>query len=407
MRDFWLIARREIGVMLRRPTFYAATFGIPLLTGIMVFASVVLTDDVGVDPVGNMNNTLVGHVGYVDLAGLITRVPPELHPFFVPYPDEASAGAALQAQRIDAFFVVAPDYWESGRVVRVSRQATFTGATASDTRAFSRVLRENLVADPALARRLSDPLDLKMRFVGPDAARHNQQSAIRETGIALGLALLLAFGTLNGSGWLVQAVAEEKENRTIEVLLTSVRPWQLMAGKLLGLGTMSLLQLAVWVLLGRGFLDVGNLVAGSEATAVGASVWGWMILFFVLGFLFFGGLMMAFGAVGASVRESGQLSSLLTLPMLLPLWLAGLIIEQPNGVLALVLSLVPPTAPVTMMLRLGTGNVPPWQLALSVLLLLVSALGAITLAARLFRASTLLSGVRPTPRALWKALHAT
>ena len=130
------------------------------------------------------------------------------------------------------------------------------------------------------------------------------------------------------------------------------------------------------------------------------------MLFFLLGFLLVGGLMMALGAVGASMRESGQISGFMTIPVVAPLWFAPAITENPNGLLGLVLSLFPITAPVTMTLRLVEGVVPLWQLLVSLGLLAIGVVGAVWLAARLFRGTSLLTGVRPTPRALWRAVRA-
>jgi ABC-2 type transport system permease protein len=202
-------------------------------------------------------------------------------------------------------------------------------------------------------------------------------------------------------------VAEEKENRTIELVLTSVQPWQVMAGKVLGLGALSLLQLLVWLVFGRGLLSVGAPADGLGGSGLSADVWLWMIVLFLLGFLLFGSIMAAVGAIGASVRESGQITGFLTLPLLLPLWFAPLIAQQPNSTLSLVLSLLPITAPVTMILRLSEGAVPAWQLALSLTLLVLAVVGAMALAARLFRATTLLTGAKPTPRVIWRALRGT
>jgi ABC-2 type transport system permease protein len=221
-------------------------------------------------------------------------------------------------------------------------------------------------------------------------------------GIGFAAALLLAFAIINGGSWLVQAVAEEKENRTVEVVLTSVQPTQLMAGKLLGLGVVALVQLAIWFVLSGGALGAAVAVGVSLAAGVSPGLLLWAVLFFVLGFAFYGALMTAFGALGATVRESSQIAGFMTIPMLIPLYFFffGVFEDQPNGIAAQVLSYLPFTAPVTMVLRLGAGVVPLWQILLSIMLLVLSVAGAIWLSARVFRASTLLTGTKPSLRAL-------
>ena len=111
---------------------------------------------------------------------------------------------------------------------------------------------------------------------------------------------------------------------------------------------------------------------------------------------------MAFGSLGATARESNQIAGFMTLPMLVPVWFFffGVFDDRPNGIAAQVLSYLPFTAPVTMVLRLGAGAVPAWQIVISVTLLVLSVMGSIWLAARVFRASTLLTGTKPTLRAL-------
>lgn len=403
MQNVWLIARREISVMLRRATFYLATFLIPAITGLIFFGSSLLS---AAALGGDSDNAGAGQpVGLVDQAGVVQRTPPGMEYPFITYENEQDATAALRNGKISSYFMIAPDYRQTGQVVQVSDQVSIGGASSGAAQALRTLLRTNLVNDVALATRLDDPLNLDVQIVGSAAAQERAQQPGVNTGISFALALLLAFAILNGGGWLIQAISEEKENRTIEVVLTSIRPWQLMAGKLLGLGTISLLQLAIWMSFSIGVLGAGRAVGQISFAAVAPQVWLWLVVFFLLGFLFFGALMAMLGAVGASARESGQMSSFLTIPMLLPLWFGTAITNQPDGMLATVLSLIPFTAPVTMLLRLNQSDVPLWQLLLSVALMGLAVLGAIWLAARLFRATTLLTGVKPTPRSLWQAVR--
>lgn len=402
MKDVLFVALREIRVMLGRSSFYVATFAIPAVTGFLLLALAFFNSAYA--PGGTSRVADTRPVGLVDRASVIKTTPLEVHQYFIPYPDEQQAASALRNGTIESFFVIAADYQQTGRVEQVSRQVTLQGSSGADT-ALRTLLRANLIDDPALVKRIGEPLELEPEIVGAPGAAPRGESAPLRAGLSNALGFLLAFSILNGSGWLVQAVAEEKENRTIELLLTSLQPWQLMAGKLLGLGAMSLLQLGLWIGLSTSLLGASSVLGRFNVGTVSSSVWGWMLVFFLLGFAFFGSLMASLGAVGASIRESGQASSFLTLPMLMPLWFGAAITEQPNGTLAQVLSLIPFTSPVTMMLRLGQGGVPLWSILVSILALLLSVIVAVWLAARLFRSTTLLTGVRPTPRAIWRALR--
>ena len=403
MNTVWLVARREIMTLLGRRSFYATALIPPLIAGALLFGFSYLRDEIGDDTGGETLNAPAQPAGYVDQAGVIQTVPEELSGFLARFASETDATAALRTNSIGSYFVLGPDYLQTGRVVRVSPQVSFTGGDGVDARAFEAVLRANLAGNPALAQRLQQPLDLESSVVR--TAQGPAEAAPEGDNLSMLLAILLAFSIVTGGGWLVQAVAEEKENRTIELVLTSLRPWQLMAGKLIGLGAIALLQLCTWMVIAQLMGSAAPAVGSVELQAAGADAWIWMLVFFVLGFLLFGGLMMALGAVGASAREAGQITGFMTMPVVVPLWFGSLITESPDSMLARVLSLFPLTAPVTMMLRMGQGAVPFWQLLLSAALMFAGVLGAIWLAARLFRGTTLLTGARPTPRALWRALR--
>lgn len=404
MKQILLVALREIWQMLRRPSFYIATFGVPAFTGLLFFGLAFVGAGFGGDLPQESSSVGNKPIGIVDQAGVIKTIPAAFHQRFLPLADEAAARNVAQQQRIGSYFIIPPDYLETGMIKRVSGQITISSANAPDTQALRTLLRANLSGNVKLAQRLEDPLTLKSEIVGATGNGTVAQSPPSQGAISA-VTLLLAFSILNGGGWLVQAIAEEKENRTIEIILTSLRPTQLMAGKLLGLGAISLLQLGLWLGLGRGVLSLGRSFAPTGGALNALHVWPWIIVFFLLGFLFFGSIMLALGAVGASARESGQISSFLTIPLLMPLWFGSALTDAPNGTLALVLSLIPITAPVTMLIRLGQGPVSLWQIGLSIVLLALAVVGAIWVAARLFRSATLLTGEKPTPRALWRALR--
>ena len=397
MNQILNIARRELLVNLRRPTFWLATILVPLVAGALFLGSTLLTEMFVEDDAADPLAAAAKPSGFVDHAGIVREIPPELHSMLLPYSNEAAAEAALRDNAINGYFVIEPDYLATGRVTSVSRQTSVLGG--GGTQRIDALLRANLVADERLVRRLAQPLVVEREAApGVDA---DDNSPLGDT-LALALAMLLAFSILNGGGSLVQAIGEEKENRTIEVVLTSVRPLQLMAGKLAGLGSMALVQLSVWMLLGGSVLATGGSVLSGGAGAVQPGMWVWLLVFFVLGYLFYGGLLAAVGALGATTRESGQITGLLVIPLLLPLMFGRALDE---GALGIVFSVIPFTAPVAAILQLGRGEMPAWLLALSLLAMLAGVAFSLWLAARLFRATTLLGGTRPTPRALWQAVR--
>jgi ABC-2 type transport system permease protein len=184
-------------------------------------------------------------------------------------------------------------------------------------------------------------------------------------------------------------VSKEKENRTVEVLLLSLRPRDMMLGKILGLCVVALLQIVVW---GGAMLMFGGVsLGGLSALGLPEGFFVWALLYFVLGYLLYASLLGALGALAPTAREGTQFTFLIMLPLFVPLMLNGVLIETPDGGLTTFLSLFPLTSPVTMITRLAAGNVPIEQVLLGLVLLAITTYGIIVFSARFFRADTLLS----------------
>lgn len=276
------------------------------------------------------------------------------------------------------------------------------------------VLRAALLpAEPDLAARLATPPAL--RFVpttdggaapGPEPGGGEARGPVAFL-LPYGFAMILYVTIFTAASYLLQSVTEEKENRTIEIVLTSLRPLQLLAGKVLGLGLLGLLQVAVW--LGAGLLLLRLSGVALPADAIGAVPWvavALAIVYFALGYLVYGSLLAAVGATVTNVREGSQLVLLLVVPCIVPLWFLSAIIARPNGLLATALSLFPLTAPITMMIRVPLTPIAAWEIGVSLAVLAASAALCLWLAARLFRAGALLAGQRLSARAVLRALRA-
>jgi ABC-2 type transport system permease protein len=210
-----------------------------------------------------------------------------------------------------------------------------------------------------------------------------------------------------GGGYLLQGLAQEKENRVLEMLLVSLRPSQLLAGKLLGLGALTIVQFASWLVLGGltmkiagedplSFLQAIDL-SGSEPILVAAFAGG--------GFLLYATLMGGLGAVAPNVEATRMWSFVVSSPMLVPIFLSAPISMSPNGALAVLLSILPFSSPIGMLMRLMATAVAPWEIAFSLALLIVTAILMVLVMSRIFRASTLLSGQPLSLRRFWDALQ--
>jgi ABC-2 type transport system permease protein len=211
--------------------------------------------------------------------------------------------------------------------------------------------------------------------------------------------MLMMLTTFMTAGQLTQSVVTEKENRVMEIVLSSLRPIQLMAGKIVGQGLMGLLQMIIWlagIFLVIRLADVNiPILSFLGAAELPPSLIMAALLYFVLGFALFGAFASGIGAISANMREGPQYAMIYSLPAALALMILPVVSESPNSALALVASFFPLTAPISMIERMVVTAVPLWQVGLSLGLLALSVAGGLWLAARLFRVNSLLSSEVP------------
>jgi ABC-2 type transport system permease protein len=395
MNKFWRVVQHEYARHVLRRRFVFSLLSVPALLAMMVVVGMLVASA----------QSDSRPAGYVDHAGLLanplqpTRQPDRFSRVdLLPFPTEAAAEAALRTGEIQAYFVLPPDHLQTGKLLVF----TYGDLNGTALTRFQELVRLNLLADenPAVRERILSGPDLVVQE--PDGSRSMGQDDWLNMMLpyVVGLAFMVAMFT--SSGYLMQAVVEEKENRTIEVLVTSVTPMQLMGGKVVGLLGVGLTQLLAWlaafvaaILIGQRFFPFLATVRLSwEMAAL-------MLVTILPGYLLLSGLMAAVGATVTDLREAQQLTGLFILPVVSPYWFAVPIMEHPNGPLATALSLFPLTAPVTMSMRVGFATIPAWQIGLSVALLVLSAWGALWLAARTFRVGMLQYGKRLSLRQIF------
>lgn len=345
-------------------------------------------------------------VGLLDQTG---QIAPHLRniPRLRIFQDRESGVKALLAGDIDSFYVLPEDYFDNGRVEWLTRdQGLLSGSTNNDqVRGW---LQSALLADevpPERAELIMSPARFDRIALGPDGQPDTQELEIGRVLLPIIFGIMLVMGIMLGGSSLLNSVADEKESRVIEVILTSVTPLAVMSGKVLALGASGLVQLVVWV----GSVAILGPLIFQQLPDVGALKVHPVLLLTVLGF-FLGGyfvfavIMAGIGAATTSTKEASQYSAIVTLPSFIPIWALQFIIQSPDGIFARVLSFIPITAPVTMMVRLAVSDVPPWEIVLSLAVLVLSGVGLLWVSARVFRAGLLLYGQRMSLRSLWLAV---
>jgi ABC-2 type transport system permease protein len=211
--------------------------------------------------------------------------------------------------------------------------------------------------------------------------------------IPYGMTMLFYVLIITSASLMMNSVAKEKENRVMEVLMSTVKPNQLLTGKILGLGLVGLLQLVVW--LGSALIMLrlgGNTLQVPTNLQLSPVILMWGMIYFILGYLLYATIMAGVGALVGNVKEASQATFIIILPILIPLMMVGAIINQPNAPLPMILSLIPFTAPNTIMTRLVVTQVPFWQLLLSIGFLLITIVFLIRAVSGMFRAQLLLTG---------------
>ena len=398
MRAFLAIASHEFLITFRRRSFQAVTVLLPLggLVALLIFQAVA----------GRETTPKVARVGYVDGLGIFANYRVQDGTEFVPYSTLDAGMQALLREEIRRLYVIPPDYLTTGGVQRYAVGQGFDMAGGRDPDpALRHFLLDNLLGTrlaTEVAPRVKDPLHLASLAI--DAQGNLKPIDGGRFIFFEALAALLVMAIFTSSGFLLQGVGEEKENRIMEVLLSSVTPGQLLVGKILGLGVAGLGQIVIWLVSGIALLKLADRVIPDWPISAPGAVTLLGILFFVLGFLLFATLMAALGAVSATARESQQISGIFIVPAIVPFYLIPYIASHPTGAIVRFLTLFPITSPIVVFQRLGVSSIEPWEVLASALVLVLAVLGAMLLAVRVFHAYLLMYGKRPGLRNLLRTL---
>lgn len=239
-----------------------------------------------------------------------------------------------------------------------------------------------------------------MQPVEVDSTQAGKNADTTSTYIAIYVLFFLMYFVIMLYGMNVaRSIIEEKTSRVFEVLLATIRPEEMMAGKMLGVGSVGLTQVFIWliaaILLTSTSL-VSSIAGGNVHVSLSAMQIIFFVVFFVLGFMLYASIAAALGAMTNSEQELQQLNMFLVMPLACCFFALGIIVSNPNSVLSTVLSFIPFMTPLIMYLRLSLTAVPPWQIALSIGLMLVTIYAILWVASRIYRVGILMYGKKPT-----------
>jgi ABC-2 type transport system permease protein len=389
MNKVWQIIKYEYTRHVFRRRFLVSLLSLPIAVIVMVGVAVII----------GRFSTDTTPIGYIDTSGTLANPAPRevsndiFSPTvaFQPYPNREQAQQDLESGDIQAYYIFPSDYPQDLNVDLVY----LNEPDSSVQNQFSDFVRSTLMEanniDPQVINRLSEGSLITMSSLDGSRQMRSDQWFQIFTPFIAGIMLIVV--VMTSGGYLLQAVVEEKENRTMEIVITSVSPSQLMLGKIIGDIGVGLTQLVIWLIFGWIGLKVGGMfwpflqdfsIPSGYALA--------LILIMLPSFVMVAALMAAIGSTMTEMREAQQISGMISLPMTIPFYLSAAIMMNPNSPLAIVLSYFPLTAPLVMLMRMAFTVVPVWQIALNIIVLVAFAVFAIWFAGRAFHLGMLQYG---------------
>jgi ABC-2 type transport system permease protein len=393
MNKISTIFKHEFLVTVRRKSFILMTIAFPLLGLILIGGANIISGLGGEAPVEEIK------IGYVDETGGFNSNLVHDNITLVAEENQQEAFDALTEGEISQYFVIPEDYLTTGNITRYTLERELDVSNevyyAIENFLVSNILIGNV--DSSIIERVSSPLYLSSITLTPEGQIAEQQGGYVSFIVPYIFSILLVMAIFTSSGFLLQGLGEEKENRVMEILLSSVSSTQLITGKVLGLGAAGLLQIVVWLVSARFIADMASTSIGGMLSSLTIPTEFLIVslIYFILGYVLFAIIMAGAGSIGATARESQQFSTVFTLLAVVPFFFITNIMETPNSGISQFLTLFPFTAPLTVIIRMGVADIPTWQLITSMALMIITIIGSVFVSAKIFRTFLLMYGKTP------------
>lgn len=422
MGKLGIVIRHEYGEVVKKKSFLIGTLLTPLFMFAIIFLPSLLIDRETKDPI---EFTLVDlGSGLMDefKSAFVGQLPDGRSIFEIEYmqarPEEFDAlkeelNNKIEAGEIEAYVVVPEDVLKTKQVERYARKYGKFADMAMIEQVMSQVVVREKLADYDVpveqVHELTRDVNLEFKQVGPEGQESRAEFLTQYlSGIAF---VMILFGSIMGYGQhLLRAVREEKSNRIIEVLISSLKPYDLMMGKILGLGAASVTQMILWGLMGAAVFFLGSnagfisdLIDNAKSLSVNFFIS--FAIFFVLGYFFYATIFALLGSIINSERDAQQVIGPITITLILPIMVAMAIVQNPDAPWVVAISMVPFFTPTMMILRASFGFVPPAQIIIGMAVLVVSIAVLGWLTAKIFRIGILMYGKRPSVSELIKWLR--
>lgn len=430
----WIIFRREYLNIVRRPIFLISTFLVPIgfaaIFGIQILAAVFVEEE---------DYTILTQSG--PMAPIVDRLESTESVTFeqVDLPED-SIRARVKRNENELYLKLPPimieDYEQVGQpVLYFGKQkpgnAVFQKIEKKLDKAVDAFRREREGISEDQFKRSQADVELQQKKLTDDGETSSSDNIAMIVGYVICFLMYMLMGIYGSI--LMQGVIEEKANRVVEIIVSSVRPFQLLMGKTLAIALVGITQFLLWVVLTgvvigifvliSPLLNLGadsaaaaqasleasgpNPMANVDAILIEVENFNWSVLwlfplYFLGGFFLYGSLFAAVGSAVDNVQDAQQFTFPVTLPMILPILFVVNLIQNPNGSFATFASHFPFFSPMSMMVRVSVTEVPWWEIALSLTLLIAAFMGCVWLAGRIYRTGILMYGKKPTFKELFK-----
>jgi ABC-2 type transport system permease protein len=389
----------------RTKAFIIGTLAGPVILGLMMLVPALMADRVG-KPMSLAVLDVGGEVGTAVEAALRRAENNGRQRFEIVAPGAASSGDMRTHLRdrvlrgeLDGFVVLPREIVEASEAEFYGRNVSNVGEIQSLRWTVNDALREFRLRRAGLSQdqleQATRNLELKTIQLSESGEREDQGASFI---FSIVLLMMMYTSMLMWGQALTNSIIEEKTSRVIEVMASSAPPFDLLFGKLLGVGGAGLVQFLVW---GLGMLLVSlygaaALPASASLPQISGLVIGGFVVYFLLGFFLYGSIYASVGALVNTQQEAQSLLMPVILPIILAMMMFPVIIRSPDSTASVLLSLVPFFTPLLMFLRITVLEPPLWQIALSIVLTMATIAGNIWVAARVYRVGILMYGKRPT-----------
>jgi ABC-2 type transport system permease protein len=396
MHNVWLIAKREYLERIRTKSFIVMTVLIPVLMiggGLLSAITAARTKPASHIAVVSADTQLALDLQKELESGKSSEMTVDV--ISPPAGDtRATLDGELADKALDGYLWITPAYPGAARPTfsykprsrgDIATEGTISGALRTV------LMREQLAHKGMVA---SD-VDALLQPVEIDSS---SSSAISSFVSAYIMFLLMYVVVLLHGMNVARSIIEEKTSRVFEVLLATIRPEELLAGKIIGVGSVGLTQVFIWLATATLITSTAlltGITSGGMHVSIGAAQIVFFFVYFLLGFLLYASIAAALGAMVNSEQELQQLNLVLVMPLVACMFVLGAVVTNPSGTLATVISLIPFCTPLIMYLRISIAMPPVWQIALSLLLMAVAIYAAIWVASRIYRVGILMYGKRP------------